>query len=103
VSDAEASAFFAGADVVVLPYHRSSSSGPLHIAMSQGLPVIITKVGGLTEAVENYEGAVLIPPQDSDALRDELRRVTNLRGRRFNNPRSWQQTVLRYRGLFDSV
>jgi glycosyltransferase involved in cell wall biosynthesis len=103
VSDEETATFFAGADAVVLPYHRSSTSGPLHIAMSQGLPVIITKVGGLIEAVDGYEGAFLVPPKDSEALRDELRRVTTLRGRRFNNPRSWEQTSLCYRSLLDSI
>ena len=103
VSDGEAAAIFAGADAVVLPYHRSSSSGPLHIAMSQGLPVIITRVGGLPEAVEDYEGAVLIPPKDSEALRKELIQVRTLRGKRFNNPRSWEQTCLQYSSLFNSI
>ena len=103
VNDAEAAAIFAGADAVVLPYHRSSSSGPLHIAMSQGLPIIITRVGGIPEAVEDYEGAILIPPQDSEALRKELNRVRTLRGKRFPNPRSWEQTSLRYRSLLHSI
>lgn len=103
VRDDEAAAFFAGADVVVLPYHRSSSSGPLHIAMSQGLPVIITEVGGLTEAVEDYKGAVLIPPDDPEALRDVIRRARDLRGKRFDNPRSWEQIILRYSSFINSV
>lgn len=38
VADAEVPAFFAAAHLVVLPYRRSSASGPLHIAMSCGLP-----------------------------------------------------------------
>ena len=33
VADAEVAAFFAAAHMVVLPYHRSSASGPLSIAM----------------------------------------------------------------------
>jgi len=103
VSDAEAAALFAGADAVVLPYHRSSSSGPLHIAMSQGLPVIITRVGGIPESVEDYEGAVLIPPQDPEALRKEIIRVRDLHGKRFNNPRSWKLTSRLYSNLFDSI
>ena len=44
------------ADAVVLPYHRSSLSGPLHIAMSAGLPVVVTAVGGLVEVVQDYSG-----------------------------------------------
>src|SRR5690606_25309140 len=41
VTDEEAAAFHADADVVLLPYRRGSSSGPLHIAMSHGLHVIL--------------------------------------------------------------
>ena len=47
VTDTELTAYFERADAVVLPYHRSSSSGPLQIAMSAGLPVVVTAVGGL--------------------------------------------------------
>ena len=70
VTDAELTAYFEQADAVVLPYHRSSSSGPLQIAMSAGLPVVVTAVGGLVEAVQDYPGAVLVPPQDRIALRE---------------------------------
>jgi glycosyltransferase involved in cell wall biosynthesis len=43
VTDEEAGSFLAGADALALPYHRSSASGPLHVAMSAGLPVIVTR------------------------------------------------------------
>ena len=59
VDDDEVGAYFAGADAVVLPYHRSSASGPAHVAMSHGLPLVVTAVGGLPAAVADYEGAVL--------------------------------------------
>ena len=62
VTDSEASGYFSGADIVVLPYHRSSSSGPLQIAMARGLPVVVTRVGGLVEATSLYKGAVLVDP-----------------------------------------
>jgi hypothetical protein len=45
---------------VVLPYHRSSASGPLHIAMSAGLPVVATAVSGLVEAVEDSPAPCLL-------------------------------------------
>ena len=47
IADEVVGAAFSHADVVVLPYRRSSSSGPLHIAMSWGLPVVVTNVGWL--------------------------------------------------------
>ena len=55
VDDDEVIAHFAGADAVVLPYHRSSASSPAHVAMSNGLPLVITAVGGLPAAVADYE------------------------------------------------
>jgi len=103
VTDAELTAYFERADAVVLPYHRSSSSGPLHIAMSAGLPVVVTAVGGLVEAVQDYSGALLVPPRDPIALRDALLQLLGRRGRRYADPHSWQRTVDVYRSLIDQL
>ncbi|HCI79330.1 MAG TPA: glycosyltransferase [Ktedonobacter sp.] len=103
VSDEEVARFFAEADALVLPYHRVSASGPLHIAMSWGLPIVVTRVGGLGEAVESYEGAVLIPPEDAIALQNGLRQVAKLRGKRYGNPHSWEHTATCYQSLFDAT
>ena len=46
VHDGELDGYLKGADAVVLPYRRSSISGPLHLAMGYGLPIVITDVGG---------------------------------------------------------
>jgi glycosyltransferase involved in cell wall biosynthesis len=103
VTDAELAAYVARADAVVLPYHRSSMSGPLHIAMAAGLPVIVTAVGGLVEAVREYNGALLVPPRDPGALRDALLQLPARRGQRYANPHSWQRTVDAYRALIDKL
>jgi glycosyltransferase involved in cell wall biosynthesis len=103
VTDAELTAYFERADAVVLPYHRSSSSGPLHIAMSAGLPVIVTAVGGLTEAVQDYPGALLVPPRDPAALRSALVELLKRRGQRYRDPHSWRQTVEAYRDLIGQL
>ena len=101
VTDAELADYFERADAVVLPYHRSSSSGPLQIAMSAGLPVVVTAVGGLVEAVHEYQGALLVPPRDPIALRDALLQLLKRRGERYTDPHSWQQTVDAYRRLIE--
>ncbi|MDH6140423.1 MULTISPECIES: glycosyltransferase [Kitasatospora] len=93
VSDEEAKAHFAAADALVLPYRRSSASGPLHIAMSNGLPVVLSSVGGLVEAVGDYPGAVLVPPEDVDALLEGLRKVVTMAGEHFSDPHSWERNV----------
>ncbi len=89
VSDAEVSRWFAGADIVSLPYRRSSASGPLHLTMDAGLPVVVTDVGGLTEAVHGYDGAVLVPGADPEALYEGLLRAMVLCGQRFEDASSW--------------
>jgi glycosyltransferase involved in cell wall biosynthesis len=93
VPDEVVSAAFAHADVVVLPYRRSSSSGPLHVAMNWGLPVIMTRVGGLPEAAKGYGGAIFVPPGDRQALKAAISQAAQLVGRRFADPRSWNDTV----------
>jgi glycosyltransferase involved in cell wall biosynthesis len=93
VPDEVVGAAFAHADVAVLPYRRSSSSGILHVAMSCGLPVVVTSVGGLPEAASGYAGAVFIPPDDTEALREGLAKAAALAGQKFTDPRSWHDTV----------
>jgi glycosyltransferase involved in cell wall biosynthesis len=96
VSDDEVDGVFGGADVVVLPYYRSSQSGTLHVALHYGLPVVVTAVGGLVEAVEGYGGAVLTEPANPEALLASIRHAARLRGQRFADPRSWSDTAQRY-------
>lgn len=103
VTDAELAEYFANADAVVLPYHRSSASGPLQIAMSAGLPVVVTAVGGLVEAVRDYSGALLVPPRDPIALEKALLQLLDRRGSRYPDPHSWQRTVESYRALIGEL
>jgi glycosyltransferase involved in cell wall biosynthesis len=93
VPDEVVGAAFAHADVAVLPYRRSSSSGILHVAMSWGLPIVVTSVGGLPEAASGYAGAVFIPPGDPAMLKEGLMKAAALAGQKFPDPRSWHDTV----------
>lgn len=93
VPDEVVGAAFGHADVVILPYHRSSSSGILHIAMSWGLPVVVTSVGGLPEAADGYGGAIFVPPDDPVMLKAAIKRAAQMAGRRFRDPRDWAETV----------
>ena len=90
VTDAEAQEHFAAADAVVLPYHRSSSSGPLHMAMSAGLPVVTTSVGGLVEAATGYDGIHFVEPGNVPELAEALTALPALRGQRYEDIRSWR-------------
>lgn len=93
VPDEVVGAAFGHADVAVLPYRRSSSSGNLHVAMSWGLPVVVTNVGGLPEAASGYAGAVFVPPRDPAMLREGLLKAATLVGQKFPDPRSWHDTL----------
>ncbi|MGB3483046.1 MAG: glycosyltransferase family 4 protein [Mycobacterium sp.] len=103
VDDADVPAFFAAADMVVLPYRRSSASGPLHIAMSCGLPVVTTAVGGLAEAAADYTGAVLVRPEDPVSLAEGIREALPLLGRTHADPHSWTRTAQRYAALLEHI
>jgi len=100
VSDREVGAYFGGADVVVLPYRRSCGSGPLHVALNLGLPVVVTPFGALAEAVEGYGGAVVADEVTPAALLTAIRRAAWLRGERFADPRPWSAVPPRFQDFF---
>lgn len=99
VTDGELRAHLDQADVVVLPYTRSSASGPLHIVMQRGLPVVVTDVGGLTEAAQAYAGVSFVPPSDPGAIAAALSAWLPGRGARHVDPHSWDATRRGYDAL----
>ena len=103
LTDEELDGYLRGADAVVLPYLRSSLSGPLHVAMGYGLPIVMTDVGGNAEAALGYGGIVLVPPAAPAALSEALRRVPALVGGQFSHPHSWENTAEAYERLFDQL
>ena len=103
VPDEVVGAAFAHADVVVLPYRRSSSSGILHVAMSWGLPIVVTNVGGLPEAAAGYDGAIFIPPDDPAMLKAGINKAIQIVGQRFLDPRNWNETVNAIRFVADTT
>jgi len=99
VTDAEAVGYYSSADAVVLPYLRSSASGPLHMAMSHGVPVAVSAVGGLVEAVHDYTGARLVAPGDVSDLAAALFDLREMPGPHAD-PHSWLTSVRRLTELF---
>ena len=104
VSDEEVGLFFGAADAVVLPYHRSSASGPLHLAMAEWTPGCGDRSGWTGGGeVDGYEGARTVPAHDPSAIAHALREVHGLRGQRFACVHSWQWTIERYEELFEQI
>lgn len=74
IPNEEVAAFFAAADVCVLPYREATQSAIVPQAFAAGVPVIATRVGGLPEAVADGESGLLVPPDDPAALAGALAR-----------------------------
>ncbi len=75
VPEGEAGAWFAAADLVVLPYRSATGSAVAAQALGYGLPVVASRVGGLAEVVEDGENGLLVPPADAGALAAALGQV----------------------------
>jgi glycosyltransferase involved in cell wall biosynthesis len=71
VPDAELSAYFRRADLVVLPYLQADQSGVLYTALAFGKPLLLSDVGGFPE-VAATGAARTVPAGDSAALHGAL-------------------------------
>lgn len=75
IPDSEVPIYFGAADVVVLPYSKSSTSGVAVLAHSLGKPVIAPSIGGFPEMVPSGTGWLYDPNAESGlraALREPL-------------------------------
>ncbi|HSA83737.1 MAG TPA: glycosyltransferase family 4 protein [Patescibacteria group bacterium] len=68
---------YQGSDIFVLPSENETFGQVFIEAMSCGVPVIGTKVGGIPEIIsDNYNG-FLVPPNDESILAQKIERVLN--------------------------
>ncbi len=72
VPEDEVGALLGWADALILAYTESSQSGVAAAALAAGRRVVATRVGGLTEQLQDQPLATLCPP-DADALAGALR------------------------------
>jgi glycosyltransferase involved in cell wall biosynthesis len=75
VPDADVGRYFSAASLVALPYRRASQSGVAQIAVNYAKPLIVTRVGGLPEALAGFPQVLFIDPDDPEALATEMERV----------------------------
>jgi colanic acid/amylovoran biosynthesis glycosyltransferase len=89
------------ADVVALPTaptangKREGSPTVLKEAMSCGLPVVSSPVGGIPELVENERTGLLVAPRDASALADALQRLIGDKALREQLGRAAREKVVR--------
>lgn len=68
VADGEMSRFFEEADVVVLPYRSSKTSGVIATAYGFAKPVLATDVGGFHEVIRDGYTGKLVAPDSAAAI-----------------------------------
>jgi len=105
VPDNEVSLYFSASDVLVLPYTRASQSGVAHIAMSFGLPIIATKVGGLKEALSGYDGIYFIEPKSAESIAKTIVEVYAEGYKRFLPPEElkWSSVAKKWMNILEST
>jgi glycosyltransferase involved in cell wall biosynthesis len=72
---------FSIADLFVLPSLSEGSPNVLLESMAARVPIVATKVGGVTELVKNGESAILVPPADSESLKTAMLELLTNRSR----------------------
>ncbi len=72
VANEEVPTIFEQADALVMPYLRATQSGVAQIALSNGLPVIASTAGGLSETITENVNGLLFPPGDANALAAQI-------------------------------
>lgn len=87
-------------NVFCLPSLMEGAPCSILEAMSMGLPVVATCVGGIPELMEDGVSGILVPPQDSQALANAFNRLAE---DPFFREKMGQNGSKRYRALFSSA
>ena len=72
VPDNEMSRHFSWADLVVLPYRKTITSGVIATAYGYKKPVLATNVGGFYEVIQDGYTGKIVKPDDPQALADGI-------------------------------
>jgi len=72
IPNEEVAGIFSRVDVLVLPYLNATQSAVARIALSNALPLIVSRSGGLSEIVVENVNGLLFPVGDSDALAEQI-------------------------------
>ncbi|TFH42095.1 MAG: glycosyltransferase, partial [Lysobacterales bacterium] len=65
--------------IFVLPSHEEGFSNALIEAMSAGLPIVATDVGGNSEAIEDGVSGIIVPPRNPPAIAAAVEVVAHCR------------------------
>lgn len=85
--------FFRGFGFFVAPSRQESQGLAMCEAMSCGLPVVASRVGGIPEYVRDGVDGYLVPPNDPDALRDGITRLLSDKDRFLSMSRNAREHI----------
>jgi glycosyltransferase involved in cell wall biosynthesis len=113
ISPVEIGAYYAAADVFVLPSMFQETFGLVVLeAFSAGLPVIAFRSGGVPELIEHRRNGILVGQGDEEALlgsmrelarNPDLRQSLSAEGKKTAEKFRWDNTVDRLEGIYETV
>ena len=99
--------YFSAADVVVLPYLRTSGSAVASIAMAYGKAVITSELETMRECLNDYRGANFTPVRNSSAITQGLLQLYERResgdSLLFHAKNNWGEIAKQYELLIDQL
>lgn len=96
------SCYFRAADVAVFPYREATGSGAVQLALGFGLPVVASRVNGVTELMDETGHTTLVPPGNPTALAEGIRNAlqSQTRSTAFPSPESAADS---WRAMTDAI
>jgi glycosyltransferase involved in cell wall biosynthesis len=73
ISDADVHVLLDESRLVLLPYKDATQSGVGLLAIARGVPVLVTRTGGLPELVPPSSPGLVVPPDDPQSLAAAIR------------------------------
>jgi glycosyltransferase involved in cell wall biosynthesis len=110
ISHEELGDYLKTASMAVLPSREENFSLAVLEALCSGTPVISTEVGGTAEMISDGENGLLVPPSDTDALSNAMKRLIVDRNfaktigqngsETVREKFTWQKTVEKFEALY---
>ena len=72
LSNGELTALVEDSRFVVLPYEDATQSGVVLTAYALGRPVVVSRVGGLSEYVSSGATGLIVPPHNAERLAEAI-------------------------------
>jgi glycosyltransferase involved in cell wall biosynthesis len=102
IADSDVRYYLCAADVVVQPYKQATQSGVTPLAYHFEKPMIVTRVGGLADAVPHERAGIVCEP-NSQAIAEAILRFYQLRADHFSEGIKEQKSKLSWSSLVHSI